>query len=354
MKLEELQITNLRNILSARLPLHPTLNIITGTNGSGKTSCLEALYLLGNGHSFRTREISALINHGEDALTVFAKTNDSQRISIQKSLQTGTVARINSEPCLSSSTLASLLPSQVFYQDIFNLIDAGPGLRRGMLDWGLFHVKHDYLSLWKDYKRALKQRNALLKQRASIAQLVPWNNVLNDLAVKLDKERSEYFQLIAEQFSLILPQLTSIECELHYYRGWDRKNEGKSLNEVLLTSYETDQARQFTHYGAHQADLSLISPEFKVKHFLSRGQQKTVLFALKFAQASLISKDCIYLIDDLTSELDDQHIDAVLNCISTMPGQFFITSRDFFTFKSRGQSCAFFTVNAGDFNLHRE
>lgn len=327
MTLAELKITHLRNIHSAHLLLHPRLNIIAGANGSGKTSSLEALYLLSSGHSFRTREISALVTQGQELLTIFAKSDDSQRISIQKSQHLSTIAQLNGQPCLSSSQLAAFLPCQVFYQDIFQLIDAGPALRRSLLDWGLFHVKHDYLTLWKDYRRALKQRNALLRQRAAASQLLPWNKLLNDIAILLDDYRSAYFQQLVVIFNRIVKQLSGIDCELHYYRGWDRKNEGKSLLDVLTASYDNDLSRQFTHYGAHQADLFVISTVFKAKHFLSRGQQKVVLFALKFAQAELVKKDCLYLIDDLSAELDEEHTNKILEHIDTMQGQFFITTR---------------------------
>jgi len=327
MKLIELQISNLRNIRSLNLPLHPHINVIVGMNGSGKTSFLEALYLLSTGHSFRSREISSLVAHGQSALTVFAKTMDSQKVSIQKAINLPTIARINSQPCLSSSELASFLPCQVFYQDIFQLIDAGPAVRRGMLDWGMFHVEHNYLGLLKDYRRALKQRNALLRQRAKAQQLVPWDNQITELSNSLHSLRINYCQDLNAEFIKTLAQLTDINCELLYYKGWDRKEEGKNLDSILKANYESDLTRQYTHYGAHQADLLVVSKDFKVKHFLSRGQQKIILFALKFSQAKLLNKPCIYLIDDMTSELDDEHAKRLINYIADLDGQFFLTMR---------------------------
>lgn len=327
MILSELQISCLRNIESLRLPLHPHFNIVSGNNGSGKTTFLEGLYLLSSGHSFRTREISSLLSHGKDALTIFAKTNDGQRISIQKSSQAPTIARLNGEACSSSSELATFLPSQVFYQDIFQFIDAGPAVRRSLLDWGLFHVEHDYLALWKDYRRALKQRNTLLKQRANASLLIPWNIQMAQLGDKLDALRSHYVGTLALEFNRIISILSDLDCSLQYYKGWDRKDEGKSLIDLLNSSYDRDMQRQFTHYGPHQADLAIVGSHYKVKQFLSRGQQKIVLFALKFAQAALVSKSCVYLIDDLCSELDNIHISRLINHIANMKGQFFISTR---------------------------
>ncbi|CEK09130.1 DNA replication/repair protein RecF [Legionella hackeliae] len=326
MSLAQLQLYNLRNIQSARLDLHSRINFFTGENGSGKTSVLEAIYLLGSGHSFRTREILPLISHGEESLTVFARTFDEQSISIQKSVHSPTQVRINKHVCQSSSELAHFLPCQVFYQDIFQIIDAGPSVRRSVMDWGLFHVKQNYHSLWKDYKRALKQRNVLLKQRAHPRMLTPWNLIISDLATKLDEARGEYFLLLCPEFEKTLRQLTTLDFSLQYYKGWDKREAGKSLVTILEENYEKDIARQFTQYGAHKADLFLTSDEFSAKQYLSRGQQKILLFALKLSQAKLMSKPCLYLCDDLTSEFDKYHIERLLNLFMEIEGQFFITS----------------------------
>jgi DNA replication and repair protein RecF len=354
MILDSLQITNLRNIKTAHLTFHPHINIVTGANGSGKTSFLEALYLLGSGHSFRAREISALVTYDKDMLTVFAKTRSGDRVSIQKSTQLPTIARLNGAPCLTSSELAAFLPSQIFYQDIFQLIDAGPAIRRSLLDWGLFHVERGYHAIWKDYRRVLKQRNSLLKQRAKSQQLIPWNSMLSDLASQLDTLRSRYFEQLVIKFNYILSVLTDVTCTLNYYRGWDKKDEGKSLVEILEASYESDSLRQFTHYGAHQADLSVECDDSKAKHFLSRGQQKIVLFALKFAQAQFLSNSCLFLIDDMAAELDEEHLSRLMHYISSVDGQFFITARevDSWAFKLSDSDYARFVTCSGVFKAH--
>lgn len=326
MSLAQLKIHNLRNIQSMHLNLHEHVNFIYGLNGSGKTSLLEAIYLLGSGHSFRTREILPLISQGQDSLTVFARAFDEQTISIQKALNSPTQVRLNSSTCQSSSELAYFLPCQIFYQDIFQIIDAGPSVRRSVIDWGLFHTNREYLGHWKNYKRALKQRNLLLRQKAPMPQLSPWNSVMDELAIQLDMARKDYFLQLAPLFTETLANLTTFGVTIDYYKGWDRRESGKSLKDILEDSYHTDSARQFTQYGPHQADLSISNDELAAKQYLSRGQQKVLLFALKFAQAKLIPRACLYLCDDLTSEFDDEHISRILNEVKTLKGQFFITS----------------------------
>jgi DNA replication and repair protein RecF len=328
MKLVELQITSLRNIDSLKLPLHSNFNIISGPNGSGKTSFLEAIYLLSSAYSFRTRENASLITHEKESLTVFAKTEDEQSISIQKSLHAPTLVRLNNQPCLVRSELAFFLPCQIFYQDIFQIIDAGPSLRRGILDWGLFHVEQNYHTLWNNYQRILKQRNSLLRQKASIEQFIPWNNALTELANQLDVSRQNYSTQLIKAFEEIIQEISDISCRLEYYKGWDKKGEGKSLEEILKSTHMSDLLRQYTHYGAHNADLMVLSNDVKAKHYLSRGQQKMVLFAIKLAQIKLLDKHCILLIDDFTSELDEKHINRLMDYLSQQHVQMFVTVRD--------------------------
>lgn len=326
MSLAQLQITNLRNLQSLRFNFHPKLNFVLGENGSGKTSFLEAIYLLGSGHSFRTREIGPLVSEGETSLTVFARTQDEQTISLQKSTRVSTQVRLNEKLCQSSSELAHFLPCQVFHQAIFQIIDAGPSARRNVLDWGLFHLKPDYHLLWKEYKRVLKQRNLLLKQKASRNQLLPWDKGIAELSMQLHEERESYFLRLLPEFQNILTQLTSLECDVYYERGWGKSGQSESLQAILQENYSQDLFRQYTQYGAHQADLRIESNSHLAKQHLSRGQQKIVLFALKFAQAKFTLKPCIYLCDDISSELDKKHLDNLLNLIETTAGQFFITT----------------------------
>ncbi|MDP3562088.1 MAG: DNA replication/repair protein RecF [Legionellaceae bacterium] len=328
MTLTHLNIHQLRNIHLAQITLNPRYNIFHGLNGSGKTSILEAIYLLSSGHSFRTRETSPLITHHSTELTVYARTTANDSISIQKSNSGSTQVKINQQACLRSSELAHFLPCQLIYQDIFQIMDAGPAVRRSMLDWGLFHVKQSYHTLWKEYRHVLKQRNALLRQRTNEQQCIPWNKLIVDMSYELDRLRVEYFKDWSEAFQLYLSQLTEIPCTISYYKGWDKKETGRSLATILTEQYMSDCHRQYTHSGAHQADILFNSTLLKAKQTLSRGQQKIILIALKLAQAQLLSTPCLYLFDDITTELDAMHVKRLIKCICQLKGQFFLTTID--------------------------
>lgn len=328
MILHDLKIHHVRNLRSAQLSLHPRFNFISGPNGSGKTSVLEALYLLSCAHSFRSRELSPVISSDEQTLTVFASASDGSSISVQKSTGDATQIKLNKQFCSTTSQLAYALPCQVFYSELFQIIDAGPSERRAVLDWGLFHVKPEYFPLWKEYKKVLKHRNALLKTKAPYEHFIPWDKQLNSLALVLDKMRQEYFIQWSELFHQVLSELTPTNCSLAYYKGWDKKGAGIALIEFLSQHFESDKQRQYTQYGPHQADLLIQSNDLKAKQILSRGQQKIILIALKLAQAQLLSKNCLYLFDDLSSELDMHHQKKLFSYLEKIKGQFVITGID--------------------------
>lgn len=348
MSLSRLDIHQVRNIATARLALNKRFNVFFGSNGSGKTSLLESIYLLGSGHSFRTRETLALITHEMPELTVFGEMAEGGSVSIRKDKRK-TAVYLNQKACRRSSDLARHLPCQVFYQDIFDIMDAGPAVRRSLLDWGLFHQAPDYHTVWKDYKRALKQRNMLLRDRAPRRAFEPWDAQLVDLSGVLDEFRMDYFKQWALIFDDLLPRLTTYRCCIAYDKGWDRAQKGLSLEEVLDAQFEMDIARQYTHSGAHQADILFETVGKKAKQTLSRGQQKMVLIALKLAQASLLPSDCVYLFDDITTELDDLHVSRFFEVLQAIEGQFFFTSIDSKLFKEKllKQHTHFFELSAG-------
>ncbi|KTC91493.1 DNA replication/repair protein RecF [Fluoribacter dumoffii] len=326
MILSELKIHHLRNISTAHLGLSSRFNFIFGANGSGKTSILEALYLLSCGHSFRSREISPIIAYEAPSLTVFARGQNQETISIQKSYSDPTQIKLNNQFCSTTSQLAYALPCLVFYSDIFQIIDAGPSVRRSLLDWGLFHVKHTYLSLLKEYKKVLKQRNALLRQHAPYPHFIPWDKQLSQLAQQLHVLREEYFAQWEISFTSVLQKLSQLDCKILYYKGWDKKNTGKELEQVLVESFVADMQKGYTQQGAHQADILIQVNQNKARHILSRGQQKIILIALRLAQARLLANDCLFLIDDLPAELDEAHQLKLMTYLAQTKGQYVITS----------------------------
>ena len=143
----------------------------------GKTSILEAIFLLGRGRSFRTRSSEKLIRHGQHSLTVFGRTDEqppgTAGVEVSKD---GTRARLNGRDADSLLALSSVLPVQSIDPEIHKLIDQGPERRRRWLDWLVFHVEPTFGGHWSRYQRALKQRNAVLRTRGGDASI--WDPAL--------------------------------------------------------------------------------------------------------------------------------------------------------------------------------
>src|SRR5262245_7399418 len=178
MSLAELRIENLRCIEAAELRFSAELNLIAGENGAGKTSILEAIFLLGRGRSFRTRSSERLIRHEQPKLTVFGRTDDvpARHAGIEIAADGGTRARINGENAQSLLELSGVFPVQAIDPEIHKLVDQGPERRRRWLDWLVFHVEPSFGVHWARYSRALKQRNAAL--RTSASEIDAWDSEL--------------------------------------------------------------------------------------------------------------------------------------------------------------------------------
>ncbi len=331
--IQQLTITDIRNIVSATLKPSPSMNVLYGLNGSGKTSVLEAIHILGVARSFRTSRIKPVINRDSEVCTVFGRlgvTSGSVPIGVSRNLRDESLQiRVSGENLKSTSELARLLPLQVINPDTFRLLEGSPKLRRNFIDWGVFHVKHqDFFPLWKRMQKALKQRNSLLRHgRINSSELASWNIEFEKAANAIDLLRNEYIERLIPVFNQVLSELTDLEnLTIQYYRGWDKE---RSLNEVLTSGLARDAQSGYTHSGPQRADLRIRMGKVSAVDVLSRGQLKLVVCALKLAQGflykELSSKQCIFLVDDLPSELDIPHRLALCQLFQKMSCQTFIT-----------------------------
>ena len=331
--IQQLAISNIRNISSATLKPSPAVNVFYGLNGSGKTSVLEAIHILGLARSFRSIRIKPVINRESDACTVFGRlavNNGLLPVGVSRNLRDESLQiRVSGENLRSTSELARLLPLQVINPDTFRLLEGSPKLRRNFIDWGVFHVKHkDFFPLWKRMQKALKQRNSLLRHGRIIrSELNSWNMEFEKAANAVDRLRDDYIQRLTPVFNKVLSELTDLEhLSIQYYRGWDKDRE---LNEVLESGLSRDTQSGYTHAGPQRADLRVRIGKGSAVDVLSRGQLKLVVCALKLAQGFLYKelqdKQCVFLVDDLPSELDTPNRQKLCRLFQKMNCQTFIT-----------------------------
>lgn len=334
--IQQLTITAIRNLAPVTLQLSPAVNVLYGLNGSGKTSVLEAIHILGVARSFRTSRIKPVINRDARECTVFGRIGTNSQVipvGVSRNSQEETrQIRVSGESLKSTAELARLLPLQVINPDTFSLLEGSPKLRRNFIDWGVFHVKHqDFFPLWKRMQKALKQRNSLLRHgRINDFELTSWNLEFEKAATVIDQLRDEYIQKLTPVFNRVLSELSDLSnLTIQYYRGWDRD---RSLQEVLTSALERDVRSGYTHAGPQRADLRIRVGKGSAVDILSRGQLKLVVCALKLAQGFLYqemqNKQCIFLVDDLPSELDIPNRQKLCQLFQTMKCQTFITCVD--------------------------
>ncbi len=336
MALTSLHLHDFRNIKQAQLDFHPGWNLIYVANGSGKTSLLEAIYLLAHGRSFRTGKPYKVIRHEQAQYTLFARVDWSMQqiaLGMQRDRQGDWQVRLNGEAVQRLADCASLLPVQLLQPESFRLFFGGPKERRQFFDLGLFHVEPSFYDTWLRFHKVLKQRNALLKSRQAYgSQYQYWDQQYVELAVQLQQLRQQYLQTLSSVLLTLtadVPSLAGLQLELA--PGWQvRSGEAAELWQQLQDSFSSDLKAGYSQLGPQKADLRLKVDGEYVDDLLSRGQLKVLLFALKVAQSNVIAqrghKQPLLLIDDLASELDDQSKRQIFKFLAQLQSQVFITA----------------------------
>ncbi|MEM6582679.1 MAG: DNA replication/repair protein RecF [Pseudomonadota bacterium] len=339
MPLSQIQINRVRNLTQVKLDALAQVNVFFGDNGSGKTSVLEALHLLGMARSFRKSSVKSIISYNEKSCVVFGLTQVSPRggpaisLGVQRGPSGDALIKVGGQTVKSVANLVKHLPLQVINADSFALLTGTPGARRRYLDWGVFHVEHRFLEEWQRFQRGIKQRNKLLRRgKINRNELMVWTKDLARSGQVIGDYREAYFFQLKQRFKDVMEELLpslSAGLELRYQRGWDR---AMSYEEALLNSTQPDIDQGYTHLGPQRADIRVITEGRLAAETLSRGQQKLVVCGLKLAQGQLVSEQggtiCTYLVDDLPSELDYEHNAHVCRLLSRMQAQVFITCVD--------------------------
>lgn len=329
MTIHRLQISGVRNLNEVLLAECGRINVFAGNNGSGKTSILEAIFILSRARSFRTHKLNTVINHLATRCVVYGELHDGTTIGVMRSRSDKQLFKVNGNPVYSAAELAEPLPLQLINANSFSLLEGGPSLRRQFLDWGVFHVEQEFWFYWKRIQKALKQRNSLLRRgRIQDAEILPWDVELSQCAEVVDTMRAAYIRRLQPHFQAILAQLVALERpELIYQRGW---NSEYRLHEVLQADRQRDLQQANTLHGPQRADLHIRIAGRPADEVLSRGQEKLLACALRIAQGILLNeltgKVCTYLVDDLPAELDYPHRVALCQQLSSIRSQVFVTT----------------------------
>ena len=328
MHITRLNIERVRNLKTVALQELQPFNVFYGLNGSGKTSILEAIHLLATGRSFRTHIPKHYIQNETANAIVFAQSA-TEKIGMQKLLSGEQLIKVNGDHIATQGQLAKILPLQHIDPQSTDIIDDGAKPRRQLIDWLMFHVESEFYQAWQYYSRALKQRNSLLKSRRNLTlqDLEPWNKMLSEYGEILHIQRSAVVEQWKVYFEQDLQQLLpDLEITLEYSAGFHSK---QGLLHDLTVHHQKDLDRRYTEYGPHRADLRLKTTLGDADVVLSRGQKKLLMMALKLSQIAMLhagNKETVVLLDDLTAELDLTAQRRLIERLSQLGSQVFITT----------------------------
>ena len=329
MSIDWLSIRGLRNLEPLELHPAPGINWLYGANGAGKTSVLEAIYLLARGRSFRASTISGVIQHGSEALSVVARRRDGCTLGVERQSKSWR-GRIYGRDCQRVSEFAARLPLVLIEPDSHRLVDGGPDQRRQYLDWLLFHVEHSYLVTWRRYARVLRQRNAALKTGAG-------DRVLDALEPEFIQAGEAVNHLRAAQAEevgrLVLDLVDTLGFSLPGELGF-RYRPGHPADTTLAAAAREHRTRErergFSRCGPHRAELVLTCGGHPAASEMSRGQQKLLAVVLQLAGLDLLTRHAssppLLLLDDPVSELDERHLGQLLDWLEAGEAQGWVTA----------------------------
>ena len=327
MHITHLRIENFRNLGAVEILPETGLNYFFGENGAGKTSVLEALFLLSRGKSFRTVSSEEMIRHPADSFQVFLEIRhqgESHRLGLERSKRQWRGRKDGQDVALLSE-LSRSLPVVLMEPNSHSLVSGAPDGRRRFLDWGVFHVEPLFLDTWRQYSRGLKQRNAALR-RGQLGVIESLDDIIAPLGEQLSVYRQTYYENLAEEFAR---QLSSDrnglqDITLRFQPGW----KPGSLAAALEAGRERDLEQGVSQNGPHRADLLLQREGRAIRSTLSRGEQKNVAACLLLSQAQLLKacgQDPLILLDDLASEFDQHHCREVLQKALSCASQVWVT-----------------------------
>ena len=334
MSIARIFIKNFRLFRELDLDLNKENLLIIGPNGSGKTSVLEAINLLISRKSIRTRYLKACINDDSEGFSLGLEIKNKQEVLIIRAAkQANKRITIKTEAGNTAGKKENLPIVQFIQAKDLRMIEGETELRRDFFNKTMFHVEHSSEIDYKNYKKALSQRNISLKRKVSEGELKVWNEAIIDTGNILAEKQKSFFKAIFKKSleekgkkvgteDMFLNQINVV-----FKKGWP---DHISLKRALVESTEKDRALGYTSVGPHRLDFKYFINNKLAKSFLSRGQQK-LLIILSFFKFNdiLVTKNksgIVYLIDDITSELDQENLTMVLEQAIALKAQLLITA----------------------------
>lgn len=351
MILQELEVCGMRNLLPQRLTFPKRVTVIFGQNGQGKTSVLEAIFLLSQNRSFRTSQIRDVVSrNAEDGRARVCGRVKSRLGEREITLEIHKGRRsllLDGKKAEAAGQFFGQLRVVTFTPEELQLVKGAPLLRRQFLDRTLSLVHPAYIFHLVHYQRAIKQRNAVLgKSLVRDEELVPWEDLLiqhgQEIALlrqsflrSIGPSCEKFYRQLCENSEAAQSERVSLEYESDFLEA-----EHLLANDTLQRQYESKRAQEkrlrATQFGVHKDDIRIVFSCEEVsglaRSIASQGQTRTLALALKLAAISYIQEITdelpILLLDDVESELDAQRRQGLFEFLKNSEHQVLITTTD--------------------------
>ena len=324
MKIDAIHLDHFRNYERLDLELSAGTNLFFGDNAQGKTNILEAVYLCGTSRSHRTGKDQELIRFGaeEAHLRMEMRKNEvPYRIDLHLKKGRSKGIAINASPIRRAGDLIGLGNYVIFSPEDLQIIKSGPGERRKFMDMELCQLEKVYVHELNQYKKALAQRNALLKDLSFHPDLRDtldiWDDQMAGCGERVITSRERFIERINEQIAGVHGRLTGEKEQIRVV--YLKSCEASDYRRELMRCRERDIHLKTTTVGPHRDDLQITANGVDVRRFGSQGQQRTAALSLKLAEIELVkqvSRDTpVLLLDDVLSELDQSRQRFLLGSI---------------------------------------
>lgn len=352
MIIESLEIRNFRNIKNSVFEPNNEINIIYGENANGKTSFIESIYSVSNLKSFRTLNLSEVINDNSNVSLIdcFYEKNSSKENLKLEIKKTNKIYKKNNTKNKIEDYLWSLF-SIVFMPDDIYFVNGSPGKKRDLLDKAIFYTDKTYINILKNYYKIISNKNINLKNN-KITEIEHWNILIAKYSSIIVSMRNNYIN----RMNLILSDyLNSFESSFKIDGSFNvNENDLQAyFLEELNNNIDREIKYKYSIVGAHRQNIDFCIDNKNLKVFGSQGQKRS--FILLFRSAQIIDFENIHsfvpilLLDDMASELDDKNKYNFFKILDNFSGQIFITTTDKNLF-SKSDKVKYFCVENGNIN----
>lgn len=344
MLLRRFKAVNFRNIEVCDIEFLPGVNLLHGKNAQGKTNAIEGIYLFSRGKSFRAREESELVKFGADGFRLFIEYEDIDGVGTLEYASFGREKqrKKNGYKVSKITEMLGNFKSVLFYPDNLDLVKGGPEERRSFLNVAVSQCYPSYMKYYSDYKKALENRNCILKfinkgMTVDRRELDSWSLSMAEYASYIHLIREEYLEKLRVHASVIMKEIsldgenielihdTSVSGEVK-----DRISVRECYRKIFSDNLDREIGAGITLYGPHRDDIKIKINGNEARYFASQGQQRSIVLALKLSEGEVIRQMFgeypVFLFDDVLSELDETRRQYVLSGVGER--QIIITSCD--------------------------